>query len=140
MRSWMPVQLHRTDATDRRQAARYVVNGLVATAVHFGVLSFNLRELGMTSAGAANVCAAVAGIIASFVGNRYFVFQRAAESRIYEGERFGLLYATIACLHGLVLYAWTDLGRMDYRLGFLLATGMQVILSYWGNKRLVFKA
>jgi hypothetical protein len=53
--------------------------------------------------------------------------------------RFGLLYASIALLHGLVLWWWTDVNRLDFRIGFLLATGLQVVLSFWGNKVLVFR-
>ena len=38
---------------------RYVVNGLVATAVHFAVLTFNLKVLAFASAGLANLSVVV---------------------------------------------------------------------------------
>lgn len=118
---------------------RYVINGLVATLVHFGVLSFNLNVLHFSSAGFANLLAAVFGITASFLGSRYFVFPHTGERILVQVIKFGGLYAAIALLHGLILFIWTDRYGFDYRLGFLIATGFQVSLSYVGNKFLVFK-
>jgi putative flippase GtrA len=120
------------------QIARYVVNGLAATAVHYGVLSFCIEVLKVPSAGLSNLVAACFGITVSFFGSRHFVFRRADEAVGGQAARFGTLYAGIAILHALVLGLWTDwLGR-DYRWGFILATGLQMALSYWGNKQLVF--
>jgi putative flippase GtrA len=120
--------------------ARYVVNGLAATAVHFAVLSLNLKVLHVPSAGLSNLCAAIVGLTASFLGNRYFVFRRPDEPLAHQALRFALLYGAIACLHGAVLFAWSDVAGLDYRAGFLLATALQMVLSYFGNKTLVFRA
>jgi putative flippase GtrA len=120
------------------ELARYVVNGLVATAVHFAVLSFNLKVWVLPSAGVANFIAAFFGIATSFVGSRYFVFKKRSESIFSQAIKFACLYGVIAILHGLVLYCWTDRWGYDYRLGFLLATLLQISLSYVGNKTLVF--
>jgi putative flippase GtrA len=118
---------------------RYAINGLVATAVHYGVLTFNLEVLGIPSAGLSNLIAAVFGIGVSFIGSRYFVFPATDASILSQAVKFSGLYGAIALLHGLVLLAWTDWFGMDYRWGFLLATVLQVSLSYVGNKYLVFK-
>lgn len=120
------------------EVLRYVFNGLCATAIHYAVLTFNMKVLAMGSAGAANLIAACVGITASFLGNRYFVFAGTSGSFFGQAARFGGLYAAIALLHGAVLFVWTDLMRLDYRIGFLVATAVQVSLSYVGNKRLVF--
>jgi putative flippase GtrA len=122
-----------------RELFRYVVNGLAATLVHYGILVTNLELLRFPSAAAANVVAACFGISASFLGNRYFVFRNSQDPVLRQMARFGALYAAIAVLHGLVLLVWSDLLGFDYRLGFLLATGLQFLLSYLGNKFLVFR-
>ena len=122
-----------------QQSVRYLINGLAATAVHFAVLIFNLKILGWGSAGVANLVAAVFGITASFVGSRYFVFQGSREPLFKQVYRFIFLYATIALLHGALMYVWADHYRLNYIAGFVVATGMQVLCSYWGNKRMVFK-
>jgi putative flippase GtrA len=119
---------------------RYGINGVVATVVHFAVLSFNLNVLGFQSAGAANMLAAVFGIAASFMGSRYFVFPRTGETIIAQAVKFSGLYGVIALLHGLTLLIWTDWYGFDYKTGFLIATVVQISLSYFGNKFLVFKA
>ena len=122
-----------------RQSVRYLINGLAATAVHFAVLTFNLTVLGWRSAGISNLVAAIFGITASFLGSRYFVFQGSAEPLFKQVYRFIFLYAAIALLHGALMYVWADHFHLNYIAGFVVATGMQVLCSYWGNKRMVFK-
>jgi putative flippase GtrA len=127
------------EPSNHEQAIRYIINGVVATAVHFAALSFNLHIVGVHSVGLANLMAAVAGISTSFLGSRYFVFRSRAETIFRQATKFGLLYALIAGLHGFVLHQWSDIWQFDYRIGFLFATALQMALSYWGNKILVFK-
>ena len=118
---------------------RYGVNGIVATAVHYAVLTFNLQVLSMSSAGLANMVAALFGISTSFIGSRYFVFRQTEVGILLQAAKFGGLYVTFAVVHGAVLFIWTDWLGYDYRLGFLLATAFQIAGSYLGNKFLVFK-
>jgi len=122
------------------EIARYIINGLIATAVHYSVLAANLNVLELKSAGAANLVAAMFGIASSFLGSRYFVFNRTTENILQQAIRFSGLYGLIAALHGIFLWVWTDINGFDYRTGFLLATGMQVLLSYLGNKFFIFKS
>lgn len=130
-----------TVSSHRAELVRFVVNGLVATAVHFAVLTVNLKVLGFGSAGVANLVAAVFGIATSFLGNRFYVFAGSAQQAWGpQVVKFSGLYALTALLHGLILWAWTDRLGLDYRIGFVIATGMQVSLSYLGNKFLVFKS
>jgi putative flippase GtrA len=120
------------------QLLRYLINGVVATAVHYSVFIFNLKVFNIQSAGIANLLAAIFGICASFIGNRYYVF-RIKDDHVYkQWFKFVLLYFTIALLHGLILFWWTDFLRLDYKVGFLIATIIQFSLSFFGNKILVF--
>lgn len=119
---------------------RYIVNGLAATAVHFAALTFCLKILGIPSASLSNIIAAMFGITASFLGSRYFVFPKTGERFTKQALKFSGLYGIIALLHGVVLLIWTDWLGFDYRLGFLLATALQVLFSYFGNKFLVFRS
>lgn len=121
------------------QVARFAINGLVAATFHFGLLYFNLNVVGLHSAGLANLLAAVGGVTASFLGSRYFVFRAPEQPLATQAARFGALYAAIALLHGTILLLWTDVGHRDYREGFLLATAFQAVLSYTGNRFLVFR-
>lgn len=127
------------DKSGLDEIGRYIANGLLATAVHFGVLTFNLEVIEMPSAGAASIVAAVFGIACSFLGSRFFVFRNHTGRIASQAAMFLGLYFLIAILHGGVLYAWTDLANQNYRSGFLLATLIQVAISYIGNRTLVFK-
>ncbi len=123
----------------RSQIVRYLINGLVATAVHYGVLRFNMEVLGMQSAGAANGVAAIFGIAVSFLGSRYFVFRAARGGFARQGMLFVATYGFIALLHAGILHLWTDIYALDYSAGFLVATCMQVAFSFVANKFMVFK-
>lgn len=121
-----------------KEVMRYVVNGLIATTVHYEVLSFILNVLHIQSAGLANLVASFFGIFISFLGNRYYVFNNQSGSVLKQVIKFSGLYGAIAILHGFVLFLWSDWMGFDYRVGFLIATACQVSLSYLGNKKMVF--
>jgi putative flippase GtrA len=122
------------------EIGRFLVNGLAAAAVHYVVLTVNIELLNIPSAGVANFIAAWFGIATSFIGNRYFVFRRKKSPWRNQAGRFLALYLPIACLHGLILFVWTDVFNLDHTVGFLIATTIQTVLSYLGNKLLVFSA
>ena len=117
---------------------RYVINGLFATAVHYLVLNFNVQTLGFPSAGLANGVASVFGITVSFLGNRYFVFRGGRTASFApQAARFLILYVLIALLHTGVMWLWADYSGFNYRVGFVIATGLQFLLSFVGNRRYV---
>jgi len=118
---------------------RYVANGLFATTTHYAVLQLNLHVLLFSSAGFANFVASFFGIFVSFVGNRYFVFKTHHKSALQQLTKFGALYVSTALLHCCVLYVWSDILARDPLIGFLIATGLQAVSSYWGAKLVVFK-
>ncbi|PNI00921.1 GtrA family protein [Vibrio diazotrophicus] len=118
---------------------RYIINGLVATAAHYCTLNINVLLFKFESIGVANLLAACVGITASFIGSRYFVYQEHTNSFVSQLARFSMLYMSIALLHGSFLYIWSDMYHLSYNVGFLIATVFQVLLSYFGNKILVFK-
>lgn len=121
-----------------QEIIRYILNGLVATAAHYGAFLFNLSLLPAHSAGLANFLAAFIGISISFLGSRYFVFRNWQAPIVGQFLRFGALYAGIAILSGLTLFVWSDLLQLDKRVGFLIGVFLQVALSYFGGKKLVF--
>jgi putative flippase GtrA len=121
-----------------RELMRYGINGFLATLIHYAVLTINLNVFLMSSAGMANLIASVFGITFSFIGNRYFVFDKCNKKLLRQVIKFSSLYSAIAIVHGLILFLWTDWLRFDYRIGFLIATALQVSLSYVGNKKMVF--
>ena len=122
------------------ELSRYGINGFVATVIHFVVLTFNLQFLEVNSAGLASMFSAIIGITSSFLGSRYFVFKSTGEQVASQFMKFSGMYIAIALLHVAVLAVWTDWNGLDYRIGFIIATLLQVTLSYLGNKFMVFRA
>jgi len=126
-------------AVEVRRFARFVVNGLLATAIHFGALTFLVEVVQLQSKGIANIFAALAGIAASFIGNRLFVFPDSNDSVGRQLSRFVALYMALAMLNGLLMGLWSDVLDYDYRLGFVLVSCVQLVASFLGNRILVFK-
>ena len=117
---------------------RFGLNGLFATAVHYGVLAGLVEAAGMASAAVANALAAVCGIAVSYAGNRTFVLRSRAPHR-RAGPRFLVSYAAVISLHGGAMALWADLGGLDYRIGFVLFTGAAAVLTYLLNRFYVFR-
>ena len=122
----------------QREVLRYLVNGVAATVVHFAILTLLIEVARLPSAGAANFLAAIVGIGVSFLGSRYFVFRNHTTGIAAQLWRFVAFYALFALIHAGVLYVWSDLLGYDFRIGFLIATGLQVLMSFSANKLLVF--
>lgn len=118
---------------------KYTVNGVIATAAHFTTLYIIIEQLQFKFAGLANFIGALFGIFSSFIGNRYWVFNSAYSSFLIQGLKFAILYLLLATLSGLTLFIWTDYLGLDYKVGFLISTFAQFILSYFGNKTFIFK-
>lgn len=113
------------------------MNGLVATGVHYSMLTAFVEVLHLKSAGIANGIAALFGISASYVGNKVLVFRSdARHTRTL--PRFLLVYFLVAVLHTGVLTLWTDYAGLAYQLGFIIASGGSIILTYFSNRILVF--
>jgi putative flippase GtrA len=123
----------------RHQPVRYVINGVIATIVTYSVLSACIHVAHIPSAGISNFIAAVVGISASFIGNRNFVFPGGRESLWHQLGRFWILYAVLAVMQGVVMYVWADLAGLNYRIGFLIGTFLQMVFSYLGGKHWVFR-
>lgn len=117
---------------------RFVGNGIFASGVHFLILWICYMVLSLGSAGLSNFIASLVGISISFLGNKYFVFKKHADSFVLQSSKFILLYALIALLHGFVSFIVTDIYNVDYRMSFLIALFLQLVLGYIGNKLFVF--
>lgn len=120
------------------QFSRFVINGIYATVIHYSVLVFLMELLNFQLAWVANGTAAVVAISFSFLGNRYFVFRSKNPKLIDQISRFYIVYALIAAVHSSVLYLWTDLLLLKYQVGFIIATLVQLIISFTASKYMVF--
>ena len=124
----------------RGEHIRFAINGLIASGIHFFVLSLSIVLFEVSSAAMASVLASTFGIASSFFGNRHFVFSSGKSGTILSQlKRFLPLYLSMFVLHSSLLFTLTDLQEFDYRFSFLVATSVQAIVSYFCNKNLVFQ-
>ena len=120
------------------EALRYVVNGVTATFVNWAVMRLCLDVFHLPWAWLAYWVGALFGITTSFLGSRYFVFRKNDRPVMGQAVKFLSAYVIIALLASGVMHVWVDWLHLDSNLGFLMATAVQVVLSYFGNKFLVF--
>lgn len=117
---------------------RFAINGALATFLHFSILYLCLNLVVIDSAGLSNGIASFFGIGFSFMGNRYFVFRSQSQSIRRQFAKFFFAYVIIAIVHGVTLLIWTDFLNYDYRIGFVIAVIIQVILGYVFGSKYVF--
>jgi predicted CoA-binding protein len=67
------------------------------------------------------------------------IFTTAYNNYAIQAIKFSGFYGLIAILHFLVLFLWNDYLGLDFTFGFLIATALQLPISYLANKFIVFK-
>lgn len=120
------------------QFFRFLLCGITATALHYALLLYFMEILNFDRAWLANGCAALIAIAFSFLGNKFFVFSSQDQSWLRQASRFILVYLISASVHSSVLFIWTDTYSLDYKIGFLIATTIQLIITFTSNKLVVF--
>jgi len=118
----------------------FFINGLLATFIHFITLLL-LVNFSPLNYGFSNFYAFLFGSISSFLGNKFFVFKYTKNSKILmQVFKFCFLYLSLAILHGVALYWWSDINNYNYITGFIVITLFNLIISFTFNKYLIFDA
>jgi len=118
------------------QFVRYVINGVVATAVHYAILRIGLEVSHLHQPAwqisrqpcSGSRCPLQEAVISCSA-------RRASRSCCKQASLPRFMAPSSACI---MLFVWTDLWGLDYSLGFALAVIVQVFGSYFGNRYLVF--
>jgi len=118
---------------------KFIINGLIATFVHYIVLYFNMEIIGMTSATVANLIGASFGITVSFFGNRNFVFLSKNSAIHFQAMGFIILQSILVAMQSIIVYIWVDLYDYNYQIVFIFAVGVSAVLSYTANKIIIFR-
>jgi putative flippase GtrA len=116
---------------------KFVVVGLIATAVHYLCLNAFVLIWSDTLVWKLNLFAAAFGIMASYLGNRHFVFL-SGNPALPESVRFLFSYILVGLVHTVLMYVMVDSLRFALSIGFIFATSVQVFLSYTANRMYVF--
>ncbi len=118
--------------------ARFVLNGLLATAVHYLTLVLLVEGAELSIVWVANTMATAVGVGVSYLGNRSYVF-RSAAPHMSALPRFLASYGIVFALHGAGMAAWADWAGLNYSIGFVILTGLSAVATYLLNRSFVFR-
>ncbi len=122
------------DSTTRGQLLKFIVSGLIAVAVDFGVY-YLLNNY--TSHNVSKGISFLTGSIVAYLLNKFWTF----DTKEFSGKqlfRFFFLYGTTLAINVLVNKGVLNLFN-SVLFGFLCATGASTILNFLGQKFWVFK-
>lgn len=122
----------------RRQFARFVVIGLLSTAVNYAVFAALYRATGtgyLLSSGVGFV----AGVVVGFAFNRRWTFEAEGAPASYLPAYFGV-YAASLVLGLAFLKAGVALAGIRPEVANLLTIGLTTCTNFAGTKLLVFRA
>jgi putative flippase GtrA len=123
----------------KSEIVKYSIIGGIATLVHFCALVIIIELTIIKSTGIANFLASFFGITSSYLGNKFWVFNKTPKKITLEITQFYAGYISIAIVHACFLTIWSDFFELNYIFGFIFAVAIQFIFGYLTNKLLVFK-
>jgi putative flippase GtrA len=115
---------------------RYLLVGLLATAVHYTLLMAFVELAGLAAAPAASF-GAVCGALAAYAGNRRFTFPGGAAHQ-QALPRFLVVAAFGAAASGAIVWAGTEVFAMHYLAAQFVATSIVVWSGFVLNRRWSF--
>ena len=123
----------------KREVLYFLLNGGFATAVHFFILLVVVESFSGVHIALANTIAGIGGVLSSFLGNRYFVFKSDEGKIHYQALKFIVLYIFIIMSHTFLISILTVVYGVDYRVSFVIASAIMLVLSFLSNKFMVFR-
>jgi putative flippase GtrA len=113
------------------QFLRFIVVGIVATAIHYALLIAFVELLGWDPVPASALGFALSACV-NYVLNRGFTFQSKAK-HTQAALRFAIVALTGLGWTALLMYALTDRLNFAYLLAQVCTTGLVLIWNFFGN-------
>ncbi len=123
----------------RQQFLRFIVVGLISTAVSYGVFLglFSLAYIHYQIASAAGF---IAGVFVGFPLNKAWTYSKKDQTSTRQKIAYGLVYLGSLALSLVFLYLAVDCVGLDARIANVLSIGLTTCTNYIGTKFFVFKA
>ena len=127
---------------DIRQSASqlglFVINGMVATVLHYAVFFLCLSLLAVQSPGLCFFVGSILGTVASFLGNRFVVFATNEGKVLPQFAKFVLTYMAISLCVSFIVDRCSTETDLSSPIIFLIGVAIQVSLSFLISKWLIF--
>lgn len=120
-----------------RQVLRFAVVGVIATAVHYSILTA-LVEIGHVNKIVATTIGYAIGTIVSYALNRRFTFEARGTPVVKSFAKYTVLYGIGALLNAAIFGALVHAG-LYYLFAQVAATGIVLFWNFLGARFLVFR-
>jgi putative flippase GtrA len=123
----------------KNETSKFLLNGIFAACIHFLFLLI-MTTFSDANYGFSNFIACIFGSLASFLGNKYFVFASPTQTAqtYIQLVKFFFLYLCLCLNAGIALYFWSDIFGYYFMFGFLGITAVNTVLGFLVNKFLIF--
>jgi putative flippase GtrA len=119
-----------------RQFIKYIIVGLINTAIYYGIYYFMIR-FGFSYA-LSLTAGTIAGIINSYFWNKYFTFLT-KKITVSETAKFLIVYGAQYLSNLLIIYICVEHVGISKELAGLAAIGIGTFIGYFGHKFWSFK-
>src|SRR4051812_9795363 len=124
---------------DPRLLGKYVVSGCIAAAIQLGSLVLLVEKVGLTHTAGVPIAFILSAIVA-FCLQKFWTFgHRDIEGIHFQIFSYIMLLLTALLLNIIFMYVFVDLFGIWYLLAQVLTIGLATIVTFLGNKYLVFK-
>jgi len=124
---------------DKRMLVTYMLAGAVTTLTDYATftLFFSVWNQGLLTA---TVVAYIAGLVVSYVLNRYVVFTKGADRQSAASSlwRYAVFLGVNLVITYIILWALEQVGITPY-IGKLVVGAFMFFWIYWGNQAFVFR-
>ena len=114
-----------------RQFIKYVIVGLINTAIYYGIYYFMLK-LGFSYTISLTV-GTIVGIINSYFWNKYFTF-RTKKITVSETVKFIIVYGVQYLSNLFIIYLCVEYAGISEELAGIAAIGVGTFIGYFGHK------
>lgn len=112
-----------------KQLTKFCLVGATAAIINFSTLFFLVEFFGVWYV-AANFCGGVISAIFNFISNKFWTFRNNERGTVFykQGVKFTIVISSGVIVNTLLIYLITEYLNFDYRISWVIATG---IVTFW---------
>ncbi len=124
-----------------KQFVKFCLVGGTAALINFGILYWLVEFFGVWYV-AANFCGGVISAIFNFLSNKFWTFRNNERGKglYYQGIKFVIVISCGVLLNTFLIYLITEFFRFDYRISWVIATGIVTFWNFGFNRFWTFRS
>lgn len=123
-----------------KQFIKFCFVGGTAALINYSILYSFVEFLGIWYV-YANLCGGVISAIFNFFANKFWTFRNPelGKKAVRQGIKFVIIISLGVLLNTLFVYIFTDYLHIDYRISWVIATGLVLFWNFGFNRLWTFK-